>query len=133
MCRGVWAPGHPPRRRLLRLPGAVCRVLDWRGVRDHRGAEADLPRQRGPVRDRRHSAGPRGCGPSTPRGGGGGFPVPRGAEVWGGYWVVPLCLALGLAVLVVTHRCARRFLSWWRERRVRGGVATGGFSPLPPA
>lgn len=60
------------------------------------------------------------------------FPPPRGAEVWGGYWMVPVCLAMGLAVLVVTHRGARRFLSWWRERGLRGGVATGG-SPLPPA
>lgn len=68
-----------------------------------------------------------------PRSFGAQFPAPRGAEVWGGYWVVPLCLAIGLAVLVVTHRCARRFLSWWRERRLRGGIATGGASPLPPA
>jgi hypothetical protein len=37
--------------------------------------------------------------------------------VVGGYWVVPLCLGLGFVFLVVTHRCARRFLTWWRERR----------------
>jgi uncharacterized membrane protein len=60
----------------------------------------------------------------VPRSFGAQFPAPR-AEVWGGYWVVPLCLAIGLAILVVTHRCARRVLSWWRERRLRGGVATG--------
>jgi uncharacterized membrane protein len=44
------------------------------------------------------------------------FPAPVGAEVWGGYWVIPICLALGLAILVITHRCARRFLAWWGRR-----------------
>lgn len=68
-----------------------------------------------------------------PRSFGALFPAPRGAEVWGGYWVIPLCLAIGLAILVVTHRGARRFLAWWRERRLRGGVAAGGASPRPPA
>lgn len=46
------------------------------------------------------------------------FPGPnRHEHVVGGYWVIPLCLILGLAFLVVTHRGARKFLSWWRERR----------------
>ena len=45
------------------------------------------------------------------------FPAPAGAEVLGGYWVIPICLIVGLAVLVGTHRGARRFLAWWRERR----------------
>jgi uncharacterized membrane protein len=46
------------------------------------------------------------------------FPVSPGTDLRGGYWVVPLALAFGLAVLVATHRCARTFLSWWRERRL---------------
>jgi hypothetical protein len=45
------------------------------------------------------------------------FPGLKGEHVVGGYWVVPLCLGLGFVLLVVTHRCARRFLTWWRERR----------------
>lgn len=57
-----------------------------------------------------------------PRSFGAQFPAPAGAEVWGGYWVVPICLAVGLGVLVITHRCARRFLSWWRRRAQRAGA-----------
>ena len=45
------------------------------------------------------------------------FPAPVGSEVRGGYWVVPVALVLGLAVLAATHRCSSRFLAWWRERR----------------
>lgn len=45
------------------------------------------------------------------------FPVPAGTEILGGYWVIPICLALGLGILVATHRGARGFLSWWRARR----------------
>ncbi len=55
------------------------------------------------------------------------FPVPPGAEVWGGYWLIPICLGLGLGVLVLTHRGARAFLAWWRTRLrgIRGGEAWG--------
>jgi uncharacterized membrane protein len=45
------------------------------------------------------------------------FPVPAGSEVRGGYWVIPIALALGLSILVATHRGSWRFLAWWRERR----------------
>jgi hypothetical protein len=48
---------------------------------------------------------------------GANFGAPAGAEVLGGYWVIPICLGVGLALLVATHRGARRFLSWWRGRR----------------
>lgn len=55
----------------------------------------------------------------------GGWPVAFGAQfpapvepVRGGYWIVPICLALGLAILVGTHRAARSFLGWWRARRL---------------
>ncbi len=44
------------------------------------------------------------------------FPLPSGAAVWGGYWVIPVYGALGLGVLVLTHRGARAFLRWWRSR-----------------
>ncbi len=51
-----------------------------------------------------------------PRSFGAQFPVPPNAQVWGGYWVVPLSLAAGLGVLVLTHRWARAYLLWWRSR-----------------
>ncbi len=40
-----------------------------------------------------------------------------GMRPHGGYWVIPLCLGAGLGTLVATHRAARRFLAWWRDRR----------------
>lgn len=43
--------------------------------------------------------------------------VPPGTEVWGGYWIVPISIFLGLVVLIVTHRCATGFLVWWRTSR----------------
>ena len=52
-----------------------------------------------------------------PRSFGAQFPTPPGAVVYGGYWVIPLSIACGFAVLALTHRAARRFLSRWRERR----------------
>jgi hypothetical protein len=45
------------------------------------------------------------------------FPIPPGQTVTGGYWVIPLAVALGLLVLVGTHRVARRWLAWFGERR----------------
>jgi uncharacterized membrane protein len=43
------------------------------------------------------------------------FPAPAEPLV-GGYWIVPVFLAIGLCILVATHRCARRFVVWWRNR-----------------
>jgi hypothetical protein len=61
-----------------------------------------------------------------PRGFGAQFPPPPGAEVWGGYAVIPISLVLGLLVLALTQRAARAFLSWWRMRTsgsIRGSRA----------
>jgi uncharacterized membrane protein len=44
------------------------------------------------------------------------FPVAGGADLRGGYWVVPVAILLGLAVFTVTHRGARRFIAWMRNR-----------------
>jgi len=55
---------------------------------------------------------------------GANFSGPAGAEVLGGYWVIPICLAAGLGILVATHRGARTFLSWWRGRRAGSPVLT---------
>ena len=59
----------------------------------------------------------------VPRSLGAIFPAPEGAEVWGGYWVIPIALALGLALLVGMHRASRRFLAFWRARNGSGRSA----------
>ena len=63
----------------------------------------------------------------VPRSFGALFPMPAGAEVWGGYWVIPICVAIGLGLLVLTHRGARAFLGWWRARLavIRGSERWG--------
>lgn len=61
----------------------------------------------------------------VPRDFGALFPAPAGSEVRGGYWVIPLALVLGLAILAATQRCSSRFLAWWRERRIeREGLSS---------
>jgi hypothetical protein len=45
------------------------------------------------------------------------FPLPPGAVVYGGYWVIPVSIACGIAVLVLTHTATRRYLASWRKRR----------------
>jgi uncharacterized membrane protein len=66
----------------------------------------------------------------VPRSLGAVFPPPPGAEVRGGYWIVPICLLLGLAVLVATHRGARAILARWRARRSSWRDESG--SPAQP-
>jgi uncharacterized membrane protein len=51
-----------------------------------------------------------------PIGVGAQFPAPA-EPLRGGYWIIPLCLILGLGLLRVTHRGAMRFLGWSRARR----------------
>jgi hypothetical protein len=48
---------------------------------------------------------------------GASFPKPLNEHIVGGYWVIPFSLIVGLAILVLTHRGARKFLSSWRGRR----------------
>jgi len=55
----------------------------------------------------------------VPKGIGVFSPLPPGAEIWGGYWIIPVLIALGLAVLIITQRLATSFLVWWRARRGR--------------
>jgi len=45
------------------------------------------------------------------------FPVPAGAEARGGYALIPICILLGLVILVATHRGARAILARWSARR----------------
>lgn len=58
---------------------------------------------------------------------GGQFPAPAGATPLGGYWIIPICLVIGLAVLVFTHINARRWVAGLREklgrRRQRSNAA----------
>jgi uncharacterized membrane protein len=46
-----------------------------------------------------------------------GVKFPATAPPAGGNWVILIGLVLGLGFLVLTHRGAKRFLAWWRERR----------------
>jgi hypothetical protein len=51
-----------------------------------------------------------------PRSFGAQFPTPPGGVVYGGYWLIPVSIACGVAVLALTHRAARRYLAWWLKR-----------------
>jgi uncharacterized membrane protein len=46
------------------------------------------------------------------------FPVSPDTDLRGGYWIIPFALFIGLAIFVATQRGARRYLSWWRGRRL---------------
>jgi hypothetical protein len=46
------------------------------------------------------------------------FPPPADQHLVGGYWVIPFALVAGLGILVLTYRASKRFLVWWRERRL---------------
>jgi HAAS len=45
------------------------------------------------------------------------FPTPTREHDIAGYWIIPICLILGILALRTTHGLARRFLTRWRERR----------------
>ncbi len=49
---------------------------------------------------------------------GASFGLPPGTVVHPfGYWIVPVSIGLGLAILVLTQRASRRILAWMRSRR----------------
>jgi uncharacterized membrane protein len=52
-----------------------------------------------------------------PRALGAQFPLPAGATVHGGYWIIPLSIAAGVGVLVFAHTATRNYLAAWRKRR----------------
>jgi len=54
----------------------------------------------------------------VPVGLGAHFPMSPDIDLRGGYWIIPIALFFGLAIFVGTQRGARRYLSWWRERRL---------------
>ena len=45
------------------------------------------------------------------------FPPMEGATLTGGYWVIPFSAAIGIALLLLTHRGARRLIEVWLRRR----------------
>jgi len=45
------------------------------------------------------------------------FPLPPGATVHGGYWIIPLSIVCGVGVLVFAHTATHRYLAAWRKRR----------------
>ena len=52
------------------------------------------------------------------------FPAPAGVKPLGGYWIIPICLVLGISLLTFVHRLARNWIARLRERRlVRIGSA----------
>jgi hypothetical protein len=53
------------------------------------------------------------------------FPTPTREHDVAGYWLIPVCVILGILALRATHGLARRFLARWRERRALAG--TGHF------
>ena len=48
---------------------------------------------------------------------GGTFPARAGQHVVGGYWFIPISIVAGLAILVTSHRAAKRFLASRQARR----------------
>ena len=44
-------------------------------------------------------------------------PAPANQHDVAGYWLIPVCVILGILALRATHGLARRFLTRWRERR----------------
>jgi uncharacterized membrane protein len=57
---------------------------------------------------------------------GGQFPAPPGVTPLGGYWIIPFCLFVGLLLLIVTHKFARRWVAGLREGlRVRRSHPVG--------
>jgi hypothetical protein len=52
----------------------------------------------------------------VPRSFGAEFPVSPGMELVGGYWVIPIAMITGLAILLVVHRAARRWIASLRSK-----------------
>ena len=46
------------------------------------------------------------------------FPLSPGTDLRGGYWIIPVALFSGLLIFVGAQSGARKFLAWWRERRL---------------
>jgi uncharacterized membrane protein len=45
------------------------------------------------------------------------FPLPPGATVHGGYWIIPLSIVCGMGILVFAHTTTHYYLAAWRKRQ----------------
>jgi hypothetical protein len=54
------------------------------------------------------------------------FPAPPGVTPLGGYWIIPISLSIGLFILIVTQRLARRWVAGLRERSRNRRVQRAG-------
>ena len=45
------------------------------------------------------------------------FPLPPGATVYGGYWIIPFSIVCGVGILVFAHTTTLHYLAAWRKRR----------------
>jgi len=59
------------------------------------------------------------------------FPAPAGVEPLGGFWIIPIFMVMGLAILIATHRFARSWIDGRRERMRAARQQPG--DPLTPA
>ncbi len=50
------------------------------------------------------------------------FPAPPGVTPLGGYWIIPICLIIGLVILLLTHRVARRWIASLRGNFARNSA-----------
>jgi ABC-type Fe3+-siderophore transport system permease subunit len=48
------------------------------------------------------------------------FPLPPGATVHGGYWIIPLSIVCGMGILVFAHTTTHHYLAAWRKRQRPG-------------
>src|SRR4029079_4969783 len=46
------------------------------------------------------------------------FPLSPSTDLRGGYCMIPVTLFCGLGIFIATNRGARKYLAWWRERRL---------------
>ena len=51
--------------------------------------------------------------------------------VLGGYWLIPVCAAVGVLLLWATHRAARAVLRRWQERRREMQGLSAALAPVP--
>ena len=105
--RAVWQLAASTRPGILRRARAARRLQRRARVSRDRRAQADLPAERR-ADDPRRRAGRARRAVSRSR------PTRWSSAATGSF---PSPLAVGLAILVGTHRGARRFLARWRERR----------------
>ena len=54
----------------------------------------------------------------VPVGLGAHFPLSPDTDLRGGCWITPIALFFGIGIFVATQQGARKYLGWWRGRRL---------------